>query len=178
MRRSRGRELPGTFNPLIVGDLFFAQSRPWEALTREYVELIWDAVKATIDLVLERSTDQNTVKGLKLFIIDRMLESIRNESESMVNTILTPHQRGHPITYNHYLTDNIQNLKESRDRKSLAKKIDAFFGTAIESGRTKCEAMTFDAKGLLNALSQTNTVDMDRYACMEALDCMKAYYKV
>ena len=23
MRRSRGRELPGTFNPLIVGDLFF-----------------------------------------------------------------------------------------------------------------------------------------------------------
>ena len=31
---TRGRELPGMFNPLIVGDLFCEQSRPWEQLAR------------------------------------------------------------------------------------------------------------------------------------------------
>ena len=32
VRRSRGCELPGTFNPLVIGDLFYQQSKPWKRL--------------------------------------------------------------------------------------------------------------------------------------------------
>lgn len=32
VKRSRDRELPGTFNPLIVGDLFYQYSKPWNSL--------------------------------------------------------------------------------------------------------------------------------------------------
>ncbi len=38
MRRTRGCELPGTFNPMIVADLFLEQSRPWEAIARRHAE--------------------------------------------------------------------------------------------------------------------------------------------
>jgi hypothetical protein len=33
MRKSRGRELPGTFNPLIIGELFTEQCQSWRDIT-------------------------------------------------------------------------------------------------------------------------------------------------
>ncbi|KAF3049263.1 hypothetical protein E8E11_009989 [Didymella keratinophila] len=38
MKRSRGCELPGTFNPMIILDLFREQSRLWEDLARKHLE--------------------------------------------------------------------------------------------------------------------------------------------
>ncbi|CZS98728.1 uncharacterized protein RAG0_07339 [Rhynchosporium agropyri] len=34
----RGRELPGTFNPLVIGDLFSRQCKSWEYITRNLAE--------------------------------------------------------------------------------------------------------------------------------------------
>lgn len=179
MKQSRGRELPGTYNPQIVGDLFQAQSQPWEQLMHSCVERIWDTIKTALDLILAGSTDENTIKGLKHLVVDPMLAKIRDESERMILTVLEPHTRGHPITYNHYLTDNIQKLRRTRDEKALMQNLDQFFGTKIKKGKTEVENVTFDAQALLKALlSHATNVDMDRYACSEAIDVMKAYYKV
>lgn len=38
MVECRGRELPGTFNPLVVGDLFSRQCKPWEYITQNLAE--------------------------------------------------------------------------------------------------------------------------------------------
>lgn len=43
--KSRGRELPGTFNPLLVGELFRDQSVNWEVIAREHVKKIWLACR-------------------------------------------------------------------------------------------------------------------------------------
>ena len=45
MARTRGRELPGTFNPMIISDLFLEQSQDWEALVRSHVEKVMQLVK-------------------------------------------------------------------------------------------------------------------------------------
>jgi hypothetical protein len=37
MRNTRGRELPGTYSPHLIADLFFEQAQQWERLTRDYV---------------------------------------------------------------------------------------------------------------------------------------------
>ncbi|KAK3064130.1 hypothetical protein LTS18_009856 [Coniosporium uncinatum] len=37
MQRSRGRELPGTFNPMLIDHLFWDQSEPWETLVQEHI---------------------------------------------------------------------------------------------------------------------------------------------
>ncbi|KAI1506910.1 Dynamin family protein [Pyrenophora tritici-repentis] len=44
LKRSRGRELPGTFDPLIVGQLFHEQREPWAKLVNQYLEIILRAV--------------------------------------------------------------------------------------------------------------------------------------
>ncbi|CZT13347.1 uncharacterized protein RCO7_03410 [Rhynchosporium graminicola] len=38
LAESRGRELPGTFNPLVIGDLFSRQCKPWEYITQNLAE--------------------------------------------------------------------------------------------------------------------------------------------
>ncbi|KAI4182936.1 MAG: hypothetical protein L6R41_005692, partial [Letrouitia leprolyta] len=48
MRRTRGRELPGTFNPLIIGDLFYEQSMPWKAMVDEYCGIVVDNIKTLL----------------------------------------------------------------------------------------------------------------------------------
>ena len=45
MSRTRGRELPGTFNPLIVKDLFSEQCRPWTGIVNDHIQMVWKAIK-------------------------------------------------------------------------------------------------------------------------------------
>lgn len=42
LSRSRGRELPGNFNPLLISELFWEQSCQWEILAQDHVENIWE----------------------------------------------------------------------------------------------------------------------------------------
>ncbi|KAL6713034.1 hypothetical protein ACLMJK_009430 [Lecanora helva] len=74
MRRSRGCELPGTFNPLIVGDLFYQQSKPWKRLVERYSERILKATRKSLELISLYTTDEATSEGLIREIIDPAME--------------------------------------------------------------------------------------------------------
>ena len=178
MKRSRGCELPGTYNPLIIGDLFYAQSKPWESHLKRYTAKILDATRKTLNLILEYTADESTRDGLLRHVINPSMEVLKKGLEDTTATVLEPHQRGHPITYNHYSIDNIQKAKEAQRKIALARKLDRFFGTNIQVGMTYCETRGFDVKELLDSLTQNTVADMDRYACSEAIECMQAYYKV
>lgn len=41
LRSSRGRELPGMFNPMIVSEIFHQQAKPWDGIVRDHVHLAW-----------------------------------------------------------------------------------------------------------------------------------------
>ncbi|KAJ6029760.1 hypothetical protein N7460_004340 [Penicillium canescens] len=43
LKKTRGRELPSTFNPLIVKDLFQEQCGPWEDITHSHITAAWTA---------------------------------------------------------------------------------------------------------------------------------------
>ena len=64
MHRTRGRELPGTFNPQIIGELFHHHSSPWQAIVQQYAEQILEAVRTTLSLVLEYTADPQTSDGI------------------------------------------------------------------------------------------------------------------
>jgi len=36
----RGKELVGSFNPLLIDELFWEQSANWNRLARDYIELV------------------------------------------------------------------------------------------------------------------------------------------
>lgn len=178
MKRSRGCELPGTYNPAIIGDLFYEQSAPWEPLVNRFAHEILQAARNTINLILEHVADEETIMGLMRRIINPTMDGLKQALQSKAADVLDPHQRGHPITYNHYLTDNIQKAKEMHDKKRLEATLSSFFNVATPlSGHYEINGL-FNLKGLLDQLTPRTEADMDRFACSEAIVCMQAYYKV
>lgn len=178
MKRSRGCELPGTYNPQIIGDLFFQQARPWKGLIECCTTKLLEGARAAILMVLEHTADDATSDKLLRQIINPGLDSLTQGLRHRVSEILEPHQRGHPITYNHYLIDNIQKSREERFKERISRKLNLFFGVAAGAKSTKVYPRDFDVKDLEEALVQGPKMDLDHYACSEAIDCMEAYYKV
>jgi hypothetical protein len=86
MRRTKGRELPGTFNPMIVADLFREQASPWEALTRGHIESVWKAVEEFLSLTNTYVADATTSKVLFQRIFEpalaKLLESLEARAPS------------------------------------------------------------------------------------------------
>ncbi len=83
----------------------------------------------------------------------------------------------HPITYNHYYTDNIQKARLDRTKKDLKVSMD----DAIRedwNGKFHVSNSQFDISRLLSALQDRVAVDMTERACMDARTDLAAYYKV
>lgn len=131
MKRTRGRELPGTFNPMIISDLFFEQSQQWEALARSQVEKVTRSVKIFLKRLISYIADASTCEILFQALIEPSLEHLVKDLNEKTADLLTPHQRGHPITYNHYFTETVQRVRDERRRAEFTRIIQDFFG--IES---------------------------------------------
>ncbi|KAF1939031.1 hypothetical protein EJ02DRAFT_409403 [Clathrospora elynae] len=179
IKRTRGRELPGTFNPMVISDLFLEQSQPWEALARSHIEEVARAVKIFFKHLISHIADTSTCGALFHRLVEPALQQIVKDLRGKTADLLAPHQRGHPITYNHYFTETVQEVRKERSRAEFTRVIQDFF--QIESLHPSGSPHHFgdpDYRPLLDALMAHNNPNMDHYACSEALDCMQAYYKV
>ncbi|KAK6435688.1 hypothetical protein LTR95_008123 [Oleoguttula sp. CCFEE 5521] len=176
--RTRCRELPGTFNPMIIGDLFLTQAQPWTNLVHEYVNQIIAAARNTIELILAHSADLTTAESLLREIINPAFEGCVEKLRRKIKEILRPHRRGHPITYNHYFTDTIQKARRDHSKKQQSKILQAFFAKRSRSLGYSPGPEEIDIEKLLEALNPALEGNMDRFACSEATYCMEAYYKV
>lgn len=178
MRRSRGRELPGNFNPLIVGELFYEQARPWQSIVNEYTDaLLGDVRYATIS-ILQDMFDQRSVEGLLKHIVNHRLSQLGDELYTKTAELLRPQQSGHPITYNSQYIRNIQEMRERQLRDSVTRKFKAFFGNDYPDTSRSGGPFYFNMQDLINKVSSQSESDMERFACSDAIDCMLAYYQV
>ncbi|OJD16084.1 hypothetical protein AJ78_03717 [Emergomyces pasteurianus Ep9510] len=179
IKRSRGRELPGMYNPLIVGELFYEQSTPWERLARKHIDLVWRSSVAFLDLLVGELADVDTAEALRREVIHPAMGVLRQGLNSKLKKIITPFQTVHAITYKHYFTETIQNIREKRSKSEVERKLEHYFG--VEDLGTLDRLPMNKMKllpGLVGALATRNEADMDSYGCSEILDCMEAYYKV
>ncbi|KAH6655546.1 P-loop containing nucleoside triphosphate hydrolase protein [Truncatella angustata] len=176
IRRSRGRELPGLFHPMIVADLFRDQASPWEELARSHVHNTWKACRIFLKHALGHVADAGTSSAVMHKIVQPAMETILATLKSRTGQTLRPHQMIHPITYNHYFTDTIQNVRKERERGRVTRALLGFFGVP-ELGNHHCG--NTDLNNLLKVLvDDFAEPDMHRFAASEALDQMNAYYKV
>ncbi len=179
MRRNRGRELPGLFNPSIVGDLFFEQSKPWERILRETQEKLLSAAKTTVHMVLKHvAVDNATMEGILRHFIRPNMNPIYDKLDMKVVEVIKPHQRGHPLTFNEYFTENLQKKRHEATRKATAEKIKTFFSNDRESVKSGYISQGFYAKSLLDALAPGTEQDMEKFGSTEATNAMEAYYNV
>jgi hypothetical protein len=177
MQESRGRELPGTYNPLIVAELFSKQCVPWQGMVRSLLAQVLYAASQTIESILRNVADNETADALLSLVVNPAMEKIKTELRNKADEILEPHVSGHPITYNHYLTDNVQNAQAQRRRQRIETELKSFFGD--ENMNDTRANYYFSVSSLLDAMAVADREpDMDTFSCLMAIDMMEAYYKV
>ncbi|KAK0621935.1 P-loop containing nucleoside triphosphate hydrolase protein [Bombardia bombarda] len=177
MRRTRGRELPGTFNPMIVDDLFHEQSRPWGPIVEQHVNKVWKAAKHFLTLAVGHVADEGTSRGLQDEIFKPALKDILEGLNAKVVELLRPHDTGHPITYNHYFTETLQKVRSDRIKDEATRVICRVLKVG-DLGQTTRLNDYYDLQQLVTLLVEHTEPDMERHAAREALDCLMAYYKV
>jgi GTP-binding protein EngB required for normal cell division len=178
MSRTRGRELPGSFNPMIVADLFLEQSQPWEAIAEKHVKKVWSAANTFLRLVAEHIADFSTSKALEREIFEPTMDDLLKQLHDKTAEFLEPHKAGHPITYNHYFTETLQAVRRERLTKAMTQSVSKFFGSPSKMYQAHLGDSYYNLRELVSSLVTCNEPDMGRFAAQEALDCLNAYYKV
>jgi GTPase SAR1 family protein len=172
--KSRGRELPGSFNPLLVGELFRDQSIHWEKIAREHVEEIWEVSKVFLERLLDAIADHETLGALFTHWIDPNTNERFKKANQALDRLLTDRDR-HPITYNHYYIESLQRVRQERQMKELERKIRSFTNASSDHIPDK---QYVSISGLARSLLTSSESGIDAFACSELLDSMQAYYKV
>lgn len=180
MRRTRGRELPGTYNPMLVADLFLEQSRPWEAIARRHVKAVWEAASNFVSLVADHIADDSTTKALRREVLEPAMRSILNDMSEKTTELLSPHREGHPITYSSDFTEALERVRRQRRYATEIERVlrnifgvNSVEGVAHLNGRYALRDL---ADTLVNI--PPNESNMEELAANEVLDCLDAYYTV
>lgn len=129
-------------------------------------------VRAALDHVVVDDQVRSGVKRRIQQALDASLDKARDELRSILLDEDT-----HPITYNHYYTDNIQNTRADAARRTLQDSMDH----AIEhewKGKLHVSNTQVDLNKLCSSLKNRVVVDMTEQACEESLAALNAYYKV
>lgn len=177
LKKNRGCEFPGTFNPMIVWDLFLEQCSPWEELTYNHVRAVWKAVKEFLRLAVSHVADEATSTVLFDEIVASALDDQHEVLDWKTRKLLMSHQRGHPVTYNEYFTKTFQKIRAERHKGELRGILERHFG--VDTLEEPCYVKrSINLRGLLDSLLQSTEPDMARFASAEAMDCMLSYYKV
>ncbi len=146
MRRTRGCELPGTFTPAIVADLFLEQSRPWEAIAHHHVKKTWDAASRFVNHVVAYAADDSTVKALLHEVFEPAMKDILKEMRDKTSELLNPHRNGHPITYNDLFLNTLEDVRYKRRKLERETALRQFFG--VDSLHAYKLAGTYDLQKL------------------------------
>ncbi|KAI8666978.1 hypothetical protein NCS56_00832800 [Fusarium sp. Ph1] len=178
MERSRGRELPGMFNPMIVAELFREQSSPWGNLVRAHAKKVWDGAREFLGHVVAHTANLTTVDTLQEFVLMPKLDEILQGLNERVETLLSQHQEGHPITYNDSFIDTLQEIRMERQTKEMLDILKKHFGGIETITPDLSFRVALDLKVVAKSLASPANSDMSYFAAHEVLDALEAYYKV
>ena len=171
LRIGRGRELPGTYNPMLIGELFREYSVDWESITHKHLRWIWQQAKHFVELVLHKIADDHVVDMCCRLVTDPELEDILKFAVERLGSFLTELKR-QPITYNHYFVDTVRKIRRARIEREICTKLER----AIEKNGGTIH--TEDARWAVLGMLSESRLDMDAVAAEEVVDHTFAYYKV
>ncbi|KAK6948762.1 hypothetical protein Daesc_010533 [Daldinia eschscholtzii] len=176
MERTRGRELPGIFSPMVVADLFHQQSSPWERIAQNHVVKSWDAVESFIEEVVIYVADMKIGRSLLDEVCKSALDGLLAQAKTKTSELLGSHRHIHPITYNREYAETIQKTGQTQ-REEFTRILTEFFGLASLDATTYLNQQYYQLNTLVDRLVKKEP-DVERLAASEALDRMTAYYNV
>lgn len=87
--------------------------------------------------------------------------------------------RSYPINYNHYYTNTITKRREDRQKEILSEILEeATQHVKLDDYMSTHTSTIVDINQVVQKFSNNSELDMERFSCEEALDCLLAIYKV
>jgi len=177
--RTRGKELAGNFNPLLIGELFWEQSSKWPSMAMEYVDKVADVCTQFLKDLLFKKCPKDIHPRLWSSVLQG---SVRTRYEAAIHEVelLQEDLESYPINYDHYYIDNITKTKIRRYETSLSTSID---GAMIHKPVPGCNSQShlsasIDIAAVINKLFRSTDPNLDKHSCEDALDCLYSIYKV
>lgn len=118
LQESKGLELPGTFNPLLVFDLFVQHAEPWEWIAKKHVEDSWNAVKAYLEELVDYLVEPSVRDPVLCEILHPAMDTRLQKLKDKVDELLTPYARGPPATLNSSFVLRMQHLRKKRSEET------------------------------------------------------------
>lgn len=166
----RGKELPGTFNPLLIGPLFRELSQSWPSHAHTHVEDMWLHARTTVLAILDEIAETSVRVACMEVVIGPKLEDMRSALEERLRSYMHEYFQ-QPITYNHYLTENVQAARMQRRREEASSKC-----RDVMNRHGSIDLHNIDL--VISALIGDRQPDMDDLAAQDLADYAQAYYKV
>ncbi|KAI6347931.1 hypothetical protein MCOR25_010870 [Pyricularia grisea] len=181
IQRSRGTELFGSFNPNVIAELFWEQSQPWAKFAESHIDLVSYICEQFYDVLLKKRGAKDVASRIWSFKVRQRLEERKAKAREELRMLIED-LKGFPINYNHYYTDNLHRTGEDK----LRTRLNAINPALLEHRSSmNCSRGAhydkFDLELVIGTLSKAtseSSVDMEKFSCEEALDCLHAIYKV
>ncbi|KFY46965.1 hypothetical protein V494_00258 [Pseudogymnoascus sp. VKM F-4513 (FW-928)] len=162
-RQSRGAELPGTVNPVVLQSLFRQQSESWGPLAKEHMAKVEEIVRNFNQAALECLAPEDTLRA-KIEARNLTFYNIAHDNATVeLGQIITDERCGILQTINHYFADTLAKTREERVVSRLK-----------ELGLKDGEYQSIDLAAITRAAHLSN----EDQAVNDIHDILKAYYKV
>ena len=176
--RTRGKELAGNFNPLLVGELFWEQCSKWHRLAVDYLDNVAHVCGRFLDTLLRDKCPRDVASRLNATLVEDALKARYDSALEELDKVMED-VKSYPINYNHYYTDTISKRREERQKKSLGQSIkDATIKEKCGRCGTDDQQTSIDLDQTMSNYRQGIDPNMENISCEEALDCLYAIYKV
>ena len=174
--RTRGRELPGNYNYVLLSELFHEQSSRWQSIAEDHVARVSQMATGFVQMALLRLIREENVRREISVLTSLGLDEGAHLAREELGKIAAD-EKLQPITYNHYYTDNIQKARQDSLKKSIQQVMRGVIDDDF-NGKLHVSNTLPDMDRLLASLQKRVVVNMDDQACAEALAGLNAYYKV
>jgi len=177
LTRTRGRELGGSFNPLLVGELFWEQSSSWHLLAKDHVDAVSQICRRFLLNLLQEMCPEDVSSRLWSSQIQDALRE-RNSSATRELELLMEDIKSYPINYNHYYTDTIKKRRRERDKEALADCLEnSTTNTPLPGCHSTHSSTSIDLDQAIDRYCSPADPEMEKHSCEEALDCLFSIYK-
>jgi hypothetical protein len=164
-RESRGAELPGTVNPVVLENIFRQQTVHWKPIAVEHLDEVEKVVRRFNDLLLTESFSENGIRSRLIARLESKWDVSIEVARAQLYKILDDERAGILQTANDLFA---QSLTGSRKDRVLARLNKARINDSLdEEGKVNLEMLT-------EAIHLSN----EDQAVEDIHDILKSYYKV
>lgn len=174
--KTRGRELPANFNPLLMSQLFWEQSEHWEDMALSHIDRIDALCYTFVRTAIQAVITPDIVDRLQALKLDAALQARRNAAVCELGSLIADKQRA-PITYDPSYTATVQESRGKKTRSRFQALVDQAQVDVKPEGENGSRKYV-NPDVLRNGFGELIEPDMDKTSAEDALDSQLAYYKV